>query len=387
MAESFSNSLLSNTIFHLLNFERYPSFQVALKEAAVNNNFQIVIFTEDFNRVFTVETRHNITIEDAVRAKVDLNAADLQKVLVGRTKVTTFWRPITLRGRKYNLLLVDNDGCFSQDDLSKLSEIIELAMGMWNYAPERDAVSELIGALRRGDRSLAQLLLDELRTAESDMIGVFCVPGIDRDEGLKLLLGFEEKTGVVSFKQPERDELCGVFIKGRSSSVDTESWNSLSEELVKAGASKVFCSAGISGLENICQAFKTISVTEELVGNIFPLKKSFSKYEVALAYNCINICMNGGGVKTAYQQLLKPLGDGNDSKSRQLMETLETFILDAGSSTTGTAKIMNIHANTVQYRLKHIRDILGTDISDNTVIPGLTVALAIRRIEKEVPSI
>ena len=42
MAESFSNSLISNTIFHLLNFERYPSFQVALKEAAINNDFQLM---------------------------------------------------------------------------------------------------------------------------------------------------------------------------------------------------------------------------------------------------------------------------------------------------------------------------------------------------------
>ena len=87
MSESFSNSLISNTIFHLLNFERYPSFQVALKEAAINNNFQVVIFTEEFNRVFTVETRHNITVEDAVRAKVGMDASDLQKVLVDRKSV------------------------------------------------------------------------------------------------------------------------------------------------------------------------------------------------------------------------------------------------------------------------------------------------------------
>ena len=127
MAESFSNSLISNTIFHLLNFERYPSFQVALKEAAINNNFQVVIFTEEFNRVFTVETRHNITVEDAVRAKVGMDASDLQKVLVGQAGVTTFWRPVSMKSGKYYILLVDNEGSFSQDDLSKLSEIIELA--------------------------------------------------------------------------------------------------------------------------------------------------------------------------------------------------------------------------------------------------------------------
>jgi len=387
MAESFSNSLISNTIFHLLNFERYPSFQVALKEAAINNNFQVVIFTEEFNRVFTVETRHNITVEDAVRAKVGMDASDLQKVLVGQAGVTTFWRPVSMKSGKYYILLVDNEGSFSQDDLSKLSEIIELAMGMWNYSPERDVVSELIGALRRGNRSLAQTLLDEVGVKESDMIGVYYIPGINGEEAVKQLLSFEEKNGIKSLKQPERDEVAGVFVKGASSCIDMEKWGELTGSLCAAGARMSFCSAGVSGIESICQGFKTISETEDFVPRIFPLKRCFTKYEMALAFNCVSICMDGGGVKSSYQQLIRPLSEGSESKSRQLMDTLETFIQDAGTSTTNTAKIMNIHANTVQYRLKHIRDILGIDIGDTTVIPGLTMALAIRRIEKEVHTI
>lgn len=68
------------------------------------------------------------------------------------------------------------------------------------------------------------------------------------------------------------------------------------------------------------------------------------------------------------------------------METVETFILDAGLSTAKTARLLGIHANTVQYRLKRIKEILGVDISGNTIVPGLMVALAVSRIEKEVRS-
>ena len=35
------------------------------------------------------------------------------------------------------------------------------------------------------------------------------------------------------------------------------------------------------------------------------------------------------------------------------------------------------------YRLKRIRELLGTDITANTIVPGLMVALAVQRIEKE----
>ena len=84
--------------------------------------------------------------------------------------------------------------------------------------------------------------------------------------------------------------------------------------------------------------------------------------------------------------VIKPFRDAKDTKSRQLMETLETFMLDSGLSTAKTARLMDIHANTVQYRLKRIKDVLGVDITANTVVPGLMMALAVYRIENEVKS-
>jgi len=55
--DNFGNRLISNTIFHLLNFEKHSNFQSAAREAAINNNFQMVILSEDFNPIFSVETR------------------------------------------------------------------------------------------------------------------------------------------------------------------------------------------------------------------------------------------------------------------------------------------------------------------------------------------
>ena len=61
--DSFGNRLISNTVFHLLNFEKHPNFQEALKEAAINNDFQIIILSEDFNPILSVETRHRVSIK------------------------------------------------------------------------------------------------------------------------------------------------------------------------------------------------------------------------------------------------------------------------------------------------------------------------------------
>ena len=48
MNETFSNNLINNTIYHLLNFEKHGSFQAAAREAAINNNFQLVVLSEEF---------------------------------------------------------------------------------------------------------------------------------------------------------------------------------------------------------------------------------------------------------------------------------------------------------------------------------------------------
>ena len=43
---------------------------------------------------------------------------------------------------------------------------------------------------------------------------------------------------------------------------------------------------------------------------------------------------------------------------------------------------MGIHANTVQYRLKKINELLGTEITGNRVVPSLTIALVLKRLER-----
>ena len=72
---TFSNNLINSTIFHLLNFEKYTDFQQAARQAAINNNFQIVLFSEEFNVLFSVETRHERTIEEASAAIIVLEAS------------------------------------------------------------------------------------------------------------------------------------------------------------------------------------------------------------------------------------------------------------------------------------------------------------------------
>lgn len=70
------------------------------------------------------------------------------------------------------------------------------------------------------------------------------------------------------------------------------------------------------------------------------------------------------------------------TRANSLWIPLVTFVLDAGMNSSKTAEFMDVHANTVQYRLKKINEMLGVEITGNRTIPGLTLALALKRLER-----
>ena len=385
MAENFSNSFLVNTIYYLLNFEKYANFQDAVRQAAINNNFQIVLFSSDFNTIFSVETRHKTTIEDAVHARIEQGMdSEITGARVDVNGVVTYWGPVNIDKKRYYMMLVDNENTYSQDDIAKLAEIIQLAIGMWNYVPERDATAELIRAVRRGNRSLVNALLEEIGIAERELEGVFYIPGFRKDDAIRVFSDFEDKYGLRLLMLFEQDEVAGLMLSSSQQKVcEYDEWNELTRELFKMGVRNVFAIQHVIGTDGICNAFHSINETLGFVNYIFPRKRLFSKFELAFVGNCVSIAFAGGANKRNYLDLVKPFRKAPDKKMKELEETLGVFMLDAGLSTARAARIMGVHSNTIQYRLKRIREILGVDITATTIVPGLMTAMAILRIEKD----
>ena len=385
-SDNFSNRLISNTIFHLLNFEKHSSFQAAVREAAINNDFQLILLSEDFNPILSVETRHKVTIADAIRMGRERAVEQQSEVytMVDVNGVLTYWGPVTINTDNYFMLIVDNEDSYSADEITKLAEIIELAMGMWKYTPERDARAEFIKALIRGNKSLAYTLKDEAGIEGEDILSVFFAKGINQG----ILTEFERQEGLHIMKISEGDETYGMILQDPDEKdVDVDgkiTCVKLFNKLKEDKSVRIFHVTGLEGIEGAGDAFRLISESWSFVQNVFPYKRVFTKYELALVSNCINIQLQGGYVKKNYAELLEPFKGAGENKGKQLLETLETFVLDAGMNSSKTAEFMSIHTNTVQYRLKRINDVLGVEITGNRVIPGLTISLALKRLERVV---
>lgn len=385
-----SNNLINNTISHLMDFDRYKTFPAALKEAAVNNAFQAVLISKDFNPVLVVETRHKVTVLDAVR-KLQKRYSNDDRGIYGILDVegiAAYWGSIVIGRDDYFLLLVDNEENYSAVDITKLAEIIELAIGMWKYNPVRDVKAEFIKALMRGNKNLAYTLKEEMEPKSANLLSVFYGKGINNHSARDVIEKYEGESGCEVLLINENDETYGIIIEDDIKHDDERKSACLSlfENLKEVSKDiRVFHCTGIDNIGSAADGFSLINETWTFVESVFPYKRVFSKYELALVSNCINLQLQGGHIKRNYAELLEPFNrEVGGNKAKQLIDTLETFVLDAGMNSSKTSVIMGIHTNTVQYRLKRINEVLGVDITGNRVIPALTIALALKRLERAI---
>ncbi len=224
-----------------------------------------------------------------------------------------------------------------------------------------------------------------------NIISVFYAKGIENNQGNSVISDFEKREGIEVLRITEGEETYGMILKNEEKREDEEvsqktSCLNLFDKLKEGSKTvRIFHATGIDGIEGAGDAFRLISETWTFVESVFPYKRVFTKYELALVSNCINLQVQGGYLKKNYMDLLEPFKkEMGENKAKQLLETLETFVLDAGMNSGKTSEFMGIHTNTVQYRLKRINEVLGAEITGNRVIPGLTMALALKRLDRVV---
>ena len=385
---NYSDNILNNTIFHLLNFEKHSNFPIALKEAAVFNYYQVVLMTEEFNPILTIETRDSVTVDKAIqiaRKKDALHSDIFTKVDIDG--IVSYWGNINIEDQKYILMIVDNEDNYSATEMKKLAEIIELAIGMWKYTPERDSRAEFIKSAVRGDLSFCYTLLEEAGLKGMQFPSVFYARGIENDEFYDILNEYKTRFSFNALTLNDGADVYGLIY-------DEEDQERIGDikmaclemyDKLKSGRkdARLFHITGVETLDAATDGFKLINKTWNYVEMVFPYKRVFSKYEMAMVCDCGNLQTGNSSLKKIYMDLLEPFTrEVSANKGKLLLETLATFVLDAGMNSNKTAEFMEIHNNTVQYRLKRINDILGAEITGNRVIPGLTMALAIKRLEE-----
>ena len=115
---------------------------------------------------------------------------------------------------------------------------------------------------------------------------------------------------------------------------------------------------------------------------IYKTRSVFSRQELNFALSCLEIIEQKDDPGKDNPAILEPLL--NTGNSRESLETLSVFLLDACNSITETAKLMHVHPNTVKYRLKEIKKKLKVDIAKLPDAYELYLAVALKRLRDTV---
>ena len=266
--ENLSDSLLNNTMYHLLSFENHGNFPDALREAALQNDYQIVLMTEEFNTILTVETRHLVRIEDAVQAarKMDVfsmngfNRVDIEGIV-------TYWGFINIKDARYILVIVDNNDEYSASEMSKLARSIELAIGMWKYTPDRDSRAEFIKSAVRGDIAFCHTLLEEAGLRDMQFTSAFYIKnaGEYMDSFLDILAQYRKAADFGLLTTVESGEIYGIIYtdggQERGIAVKTACLEMFDRMKAVKKNERIFHVTGMERLESCVDGFKMINRT------------------------------------------------------------------------------------------------------------------------------
>ncbi len=387
--DNFKSDLVNDAIYQLMNFEKYPEFTDAVKSVCHNHNINLTLLSKDFNKVLNIATEKDILIAHTVALLREYEGECFEMPIPAVEEGKPIYCGVIKAGdEKYYLIVSDENDKYTMGELNKFSEIIELAIGMWKFTPNRDYKSDIIKAMLRRNKNLVHTFKEELKIEDKQIACVFFGQNLDKIVLEENLIAFEEKNNCEIYRIEEEDKIYAIIVRNDVVDSDLHEYKQKCLKLfdtLKEGNKnvRIYHSTGVKGLEGATDDFRLILETCSYVAYVFPFKRVFSKYELVLVLACITMESQGPYVKKSFMELLEAFfQELGENKARQLLDTLETFVLDAGMNSNKTSEILGIHTNTVQYRLKRINEILGADITGNRVIPGLTVALSLRRLDK-----
>lgn len=138
-----------------------------------------------------------------------------------------------------------------------------------------------------------------------------------------------------------------------------------------------FFSVDTSGIYSFDNLYKNYCEVNEYLRIVFPHKKVFTHYDITFVRNCLDIIHHNCKYydnKLNFYTLL------DNSYENELMQTLSIYLLDAGMNALETSKLLFVHNNTIQYRLRKIKELLNISLSDVSEISIISTSLAIKRI-------
>lgn len=269
------------------------------------------------------------------------------------------------------LIAIKENGMLSSEIFSQAADVVQLFVNMWSSNHANIGTEELIKAILNDEpikmNRLAKILNADVASIHHMMV---IWPETETD-GRKefnarifhkvrsfISVNFENgMTGIynetlVAFTGDEKVKQPYEMIAG-----------SLVEELEKENEKvRIVSCLGLKHTTAVREAYVSCMENLKYAEAILPFKKVISLQEIKFIGECGKIAAGGEEETGKVLSVLSPVM-GQEDQNKELLHTLETYMLDADMSIQKTAEMMYVHKNTVKYRIAKLNEKLHYKVS------------------------
>ena len=319
-----------------------------------------------------------------------------EKLKLNDKEIFVDCQPVVLEnGSNMNVIILSENEAHYDDITAQAAEVIQLFINIWKLNNDNSGCAELFRAILNDEPVKMRRLAEILHVDVASLHVMWVLKNEDKYLPLKKQAAVNTRLLIKakSFLQEHNrvamvDIFEGSIVGFMSNPSCIDQVNSLAETFmddikdIDTKVSLTLCT-DLHNTAEVREAYMLIQEYFESTRVIFPHKKIITIEEVRFAYRC-RMVINQGEKAVARQLLpLRPLRGEDTKQERELVTTLETYLLDTQANVQLTGQLLFLHKNTIKYRLGKINEKLNYNVLKLPEAYDLYTAVALERLLRD----
>ncbi len=282
----------------------------------------------------------------------------------------------------YLYALRENGIPVDEDTLRQACDVVHLFVNIWSRRHGEFVVSELVRAILKDESIKMRRLAKMFNIDVGSMNAMWAFHPIEHGERKLHELLPQIRSRMDRYFSPLVIDSYEGFVVAFMN--DTEQLHALDAIAVEAMESwndvYLVQAHNLITTADAREAFLTVEQSLEVATAIYVDRRILSLQQIRFADRCRQIISLGEQEIERHTQVLSPLNTEEPHQRQEMLRTLTVFLLDAQCNVARTAILLNVHKNTVKYRMQRLNDRFGYDVGDFPGTIALYTAVALQRL-------
>lgn len=289
-------------------------------------------------------------------------------------------------------IIVKEDGMLSMEICRQAAEVVQLFINIWSQGHGNVGTEELVKAILNDEpmkmRRLAEILHIDVKSIHHLLLIQPEKAFADKSQLEKFNHRIMKKTKNIINKSFSVNLVgiyndCFVIFLGNEKVTNSKEIiiESILHELEEQGEHIILVSNfGLENTTEVRNAYITCINNLKQARSVYPDKMAISLQELRFVKKCREIIAEGEGAVENALDILSPIENSDEEQKKELYDTLEIFLLDAGLSILKTSEKLFLHKNTIKYRIGKLNKKFNFQINKMPESYELYKAAGIRRL-------